>query len=189
MKKLLASALVQYALPKLVASYLRLAQACQTYVRDDTAKGQAILERHPKILACFWHGRMLTTVAAWRGVGLDILISRSIDGRLIAATARHFGHGYIEGSTARGRRDRGSISAGKQVVKRLRVGGRSVGITPDGPRGPRMRASDGAVRLAAMTGAIVADYRRCLARLASWLVGSDDRAAAAALYESRVSSW
>jgi lysophospholipid acyltransferase (LPLAT)-like uncharacterized protein len=55
---------------------------------------------------------------------------------------------------------------------RLRSG-RTVGITPDGPRGPRMRASVGAVRLAQMAGADLVPVSASLSR--AFHVGSWDR--------------
>mgnify|MGYP003627285287 CR=1 FL=1 len=151
MKSFLASGPVQAALPWVAAGYLHTARACLRMLRDDSPKGQAILDRGRPVMACFWHGRLLPVALSWRGVGVDMLISKSRDGRLIAKTARHFGHDVIEGSTARGQRDRGGVQAARQIVSQLSEG-RVVGITPDGPRGPRMRASEGAVRLAQMAG-------------------------------------
>lgn len=152
MKRLLASGPVQASLPRLAAAYLKSARACLRMVRDDTPKGEAILAAGRPVIACFWHGRLLSGAMCWRGASGDILISRSRDGRLIADAARRLGYGVITGSTARGQRNRGSIAASRQVVDHLRAG-RWVGITPDGPRGPRMRASEGAIRLAQMAGA------------------------------------
>ena len=118
-------------------------------VRDDSPKGQAIIASGKPVLACFWHNRLLAIPVCWRGAGVDMLISQSRDGRLIAETAKYFGHGYIVGSTARGQRDRRSMAAARDVIGKL-GSGRFVGMTPDGPRGPRQRASAGVIRLAQM---------------------------------------
>ncbi len=139
-------------------------------VRDDSEKGNAILARGRPVVACFWHGRLLPVALGWRGAGGDILISRSRDGRLIANTARKLGYGVIEGSTARGDRDRRSVPAAREIVSRLQAG-RYIGITPDGPRGPRMRASEGAIRLAQMGGVNLVPVTAALApaiRAGSW---------------------
>ena len=149
MKRFLSSGFVQAALPSVAAGYLKTARACMRMVRDDSAKGEEILARGRPVVACFWHGRLLPVALSWRGAGADILISQSRDGQLIANTARKLGHGVIVGSTARGARDRRSVQAGREVISQLHAG-RYVGITPDGPRGPRMRASEGAIRLAQM---------------------------------------
>ena len=63
------------------------------------------------------------------------------------APSAHFGIRTIPGSSTRGGSD-----ALRALVHRLKSG-ESVGITPDGPRGPRMRAGDGAINLARLSGA------------------------------------
>ena len=47
---------------------------------------------------------------------------------------------------------KGGAGALRAMLKALKAGD-CVGITPDGPRGPRMRASDGIVNVARMSGA------------------------------------
>ena len=170
MKRLLASSLAQAVLPSVAAVYLKASRACVRMVRDDSPKGEAILARGRPVVACFWHGRLLPMAVSWRGSGADILISRSRDGRLISNTIRRLGHDVIEGSTARGKRNRGSIPAARQVIEQLHRG-RFIGITPDGPRGPRMRASAGAIRLAQMAGADLVPVAAALSpaiRFGSW---------------------
>lgn len=119
----------------------------------------------PFILA-FWHGRLLMMPKCWRAsVPIDMLISQHRDGKLIARTVGHFGIGTIEGSSTRG-----GAGALRAMLKALK-GGEYVGITPDGPKGPRMRASDGIVAVARMSGCpvIPATYAAAGAkRLRSW---------------------
>lgn len=76
-----------------------------------------------------------------------MLISSHADGRLIAKTVKWHGISTVTGSSSKGGTD-----ALRQMV-RLLGEGTTVGITPDGPRGPRMRASDGAIALARLSGA------------------------------------
>ncbi|MDD9878488.1 MAG: lysophospholipid acyltransferase family protein [Magnetovibrio sp.] len=103
-------------------------------------------EGKPFIL-CFWHGRLLMMPYCWqRSKPIHMLISQHRDGQLIARTVAHFGIDTVAGSTSRG-----GAQALRQMVKALN-GGDYVGITPDGPRGPRMRASDGIVSVARLAG-------------------------------------
>jgi lysophospholipid acyltransferase (LPLAT)-like uncharacterized protein len=103
----------------------------------------------PFILA-FWHGRLLMMPMAWdRSVKIHMLISSHRDGRIIADAVKHFGIGSIAGSSSRG-----GTSALRQMVKQLKAGD-CVGITPDGPRGPAMRASSGIVATARLAAAPV----------------------------------
>ena len=76
-----------------------------------------------------------------------MLISQHRDGQIIARTVGHFGIKTVAGSSSKG-----GAQALRAMVKALKAGD-CVGITPDGPRGPRMRATDGAVALARLSGA------------------------------------
>jgi len=96
----------------------------------------------PFIIA-FWHGRLLMMPYAWRrDRHINMLTSQHRDGELIARTIAHFGIGVVRGSSSRG-----GAAALRAMVKAL---GRKeyVGVTPDGPHGPRMRATDGVVAVA-----------------------------------------
>ena len=103
-------------------------------------------EGKPFILA-FWHGRILLMPYSWRrDIPIHMLISQHRDGLLIANTVAHFGINTIAGSTSKG-----GSAALRAMLKRLKAGD-CVGITPDGPRGPRMRATYGIVQVAKMAG-------------------------------------
>jgi len=99
----------------------------------------------PFIMAC-WHGELLMIPYAYRYYKKDpnvkLLISEHFDGNLIAKTLDFFNFGTIRGSTTRG-----GIKALMQSIKELK-NGYDIGITPDGPRGPRHSVSDGIVVMA-----------------------------------------
>lgn len=94
-----------------------------------------------------------------------MLISAHRDGQLIAKTVGHLGIQTIEGSSTRG---------GAAALKRMMgilASGECVGITPDGPRGPRMRVSGGVIALARLSGAPVIPATYSVSRwktLSSW---------------------
>jgi lysophospholipid acyltransferase (LPLAT)-like uncharacterized protein len=107
----------------------------------------SILARGPMIF-CVWHGRQLMMARLWpRTSSLWVVGSTSRDGQLALAVARRFGLNTIERA-----RKTGGSSALRTMIKVLRAGG-SVGITPDGSRGPKMRVKPGVVELARFTGA------------------------------------
>ena len=113
-------------------------------------------EGKPFILA-FWHGRIAMMPYCWRkGAPMNMLISRHRDGELIARTIQYFGLKSVRGSAAKpgSGKERGGQAALVAMLRCLKAG-EYVGITPDGPRGPRMRASGGAASLAALSGAPV----------------------------------
>ncbi|MGE3474734.1 MAG: lysophospholipid acyltransferase family protein [Rhodospirillaceae bacterium] len=100
------------------------------------------------VIVAFWHNRLAMMPYCWPSARpFHMLISAHPDGQLIARTVRHFGIETVAGSSTRGG------SEALRSLVRLIKSGVSVGITPDGPRGPRMRASDGAIALARLSGA------------------------------------
>ncbi len=105
-------------------------------------------------VGAFWHGRLLMMSYAWQTEKqqMTMLISRHRDGEIIARAISHFGLGAVRGSTAKqGTSDKGGTDAVRQLVRIMKAG-HCVGLTPDGPRGPRMRVAPGIVQVARLTG-------------------------------------
>lgn len=119
----------------------------------------------PKILT-FWHGRMLMMPhVKMPGEDVRVMISEHGDGELITQVMRCFSIGAIRGSTSK----KGDMAA-LQALRALKQGV-TIAITPDGPRGPRMRLSPGIVTLAALSGAPVVPLSfatRSMKLLKSW---------------------
>ncbi len=82
----------------------------------------------------------------------SIIISRHGDGEFITRVADEFKLGSIRGSSAHKGKERGGAAAIKETIDVIRAGN-NVGITPDGPRGPRMRVSGAITEIARITGA------------------------------------
>jgi lysophospholipid acyltransferase (LPLAT)-like uncharacterized protein len=106
----------------------------------------------PPCIFAFWHGRMLMLPRQYRRVrgrrtrGLHMLISRHGDGRLIALAVRLLGINSVAGSSTRG-----GSRAFLELIRCIQTGA-DVGITPDGPKGPRYECKEGVVALAQKTG-------------------------------------
>ena len=67
------------------------------------------------------------------------MTSQNRDGEYIARVIQRFGYGVARGSSTRG-----SHGATVEILRALK-NGKDVGITMDGPRGPRMIAKRGCV--------------------------------------------
>ncbi|MCP5432257.1 MAG: lysophospholipid acyltransferase family protein [Alphaproteobacteria bacterium] len=145
---------VQAAVAAVIAFYIRLVHKTGRWrVINAGAAARHWDEGKPFILA-FWHGRLLMMPLIWRrGVPFSMLISQHRDGQLIARTVADFSLGVIKGSTrkARKKRETGGLAALRAMTRALKSG-ESVGITPDGPRGPRRAVSEGVVKLARLAG-------------------------------------
>ena len=102
-----------------------------------------------RLIWIFWHNRIFCQPIVYRKFlkhrKISVLTSASKDGALIAQTVRRFGLGAVRGSSSK----RGA-QAVAELVDCLKSGS-DVGITPDGPRGPRYKLAIGPVRLSQMT--------------------------------------
>lgn len=97
------------------------------------------------IMAC-WHGELLMIPYAYtryrKNPHVKLVISEHFDGNLIAKTLSFFGFETIRGSSTRG-----GAKALIQSIKEIKSG-YDLGITPDGPKGPRHEVQDGIVVMA-----------------------------------------
>ncbi len=98
------------------------------------------------VIFATWHDQLLLISPGYRGGAAKVLISRSKDGELIARVVSYFGIGAVRGSSNRGAR-----AAFRELVQLSREPC-TLGITPDGPTGPRHRLKEGVVQLARLSG-------------------------------------
>ncbi|MBP6011125.1 MAG: lysophospholipid acyltransferase family protein [Alphaproteobacteria bacterium] len=138
----------------LVAQYIRLVWATGRWEIKNSATPERYWREGKPFVIAFWHGRLLILPAMWpTSAKISMLISMHRDGELIARAIGYFGHGTVRGSAAKpgSDKDKGGVAALRGMLKALKAN-EYVGITPDGPRGPRMRATDGIVTVARVAG-------------------------------------
>lgn len=146
-KKILKSTAVRRVACWLAAQYIRFVWVTGTWTFIGKEHFDALYDHGQPAILAFWHGRLLMAPYSWRKPKpFKMLISGHRDGELIAHTVKHLGISWIKGSSSKG-----GAAALRGMVKSLRSG-EWVGITPDGPRGPRMRVSDGILNLAKISG-------------------------------------
>src|SRR5471030_2648567 len=147
LKHVLRARPVQELLALLLASYIRLVRLTSRFEVIGAENLEPLIAAGRPFVACFWHGRLMMMAYLWnRPEPMHLLVSGHADGLLIALTMRHFGAKAVHGSSSRG-----GSSGLRALVKAGRDGNRLV-ITPDGPRGPRMRAKPGIVAAARAAG-------------------------------------
>jgi lysophospholipid acyltransferase (LPLAT)-like uncharacterized protein len=129
------------------ALYIRLIYATTRWSVEGEMYPQAYWQANKPFILCFWHGRLLMTCKVWQvSQPFYMLISGHSDGEIIAQTVQHFGIKRLKGSSSKNPKE-----AFKKLIQTLRAG-HTVGITPDGPRGPCHSVSPGVGRLATLTG-------------------------------------
>ena len=102
------------------------------------------------IFAC-WHGELLMLPYLYKHYRktphAKVLISNHFDGLLISKTIKYFGLGTLAGSS-----NKNAARVLIQAIKTIKEG-YDIGITPDGPKGPRHEVADGIIVMAQKTGA------------------------------------
>ncbi|MBT3199775.1 MAG: lysophospholipid acyltransferase family protein [Phycisphaerales bacterium] len=93
----------------------------------------------------FWHEMMLFPLITHCGPDFSILVSRHRDGELITQIMRMF-----KGKTVRGSTSRGAVGSLLEMIRNRPT--KHLGITPDGPRGPRRVMQAGSIYLASRSG-------------------------------------
>jgi len=165
-KRVLRSRLGRAALVWLFVSYVRLVFATNRWRTVGREEADALLHAGRPFIFAYWHGRLMLATHGWQAEPtLHMVISRHRDGENIARAARQVGVEAIRGSTARG-----GSAAIRASLRLLKAGG-YLGITPDGPRGPRMRVQPGSIALARLSGAPIVPIAYAVSRRAvanSW---------------------
>ncbi|MDX2234195.1 MAG: lysophospholipid acyltransferase family protein [Hyphomonadaceae bacterium] len=158
MKKLLDNPLTQRLLGLLLGAWMRLVERTTRWEFGGLPVAEALRQAGGPVVLVFWHGRLMQAHAGWQahsgGKPTTMLISQSREGEVIAIATHTLGVDTIRGSTAKAGKDKGGTEAMRAMMRRLKQGG-AVAITPDGPKGPRMRAEMGVVQLARLSGAPV----------------------------------
>jgi lysophospholipid acyltransferase (LPLAT)-like uncharacterized protein len=156
LKSLLQHPLTHRVAAFMIASYIRLLWHTTRWTHHQAHLPQQLLAQNQPFFVCFWHAHLLLAPLAWRERSknpLSMLVSRHRDGQLMAKTIAHFGLGFIAGSSKNPRKnkEKGGSAAARSIISAARAGV-CIGITPDGPRGPRGEVKENVVALAKITG-------------------------------------
>jgi len=113
-------------------------------------RGVEILDQVRKESGCyilaFWHSRFVLMPYAYPDSRIVVLASSHRDSRMLGNILTRFGLVRVEGSSTRGG------TAGLRALLRKVREGYDVGITPDGPKGPRRKVKQGVIATARFTG-------------------------------------
>lgn len=177
-------------LGRLTGWYLLFCERTTRWTNHGVQHVRQAADDGPGVILALWHGRLLICAPhAWpRGARktLSALISQSKDGEAITTAVAAIGIKAVRGSTAKAGKDKGGAAALKEMIRVLR-GGDSIAVTPDGPRGPRMRISPGVIQLAKLSGAPIIPMTGALS--GQRLAASWDRAAIPAPFGRGVYYW
>ena len=120
-------------------------------IHGETIESEIIYPRVPAIYV-LWHGRLLPLAFRYRAVRGATLITRNRDGDYVTGVIQKWGYEVIRGSSSRG-----GAAALRSIVRMVRRG-KSVALTPDGPRGPRQKMKLGPLRAAQVAGVPIVPF-------------------------------
>jgi lysophospholipid acyltransferase (LPLAT)-like uncharacterized protein len=152
------------AVPLLGALLLKLLAYTLRVTFEGREAVDDLIAADKRFILSFWHRRLAMMPLAYPfrrpGRGVAILSSDSKDGERSAATWRHFGIHAVRGTA--------SDDGAKALVRMIQIvkQGWDLGITPDGPRGPRQILKPGVISVARKTGAHIVPV--CVAFDRAW---------------------
>jgi lysophospholipid acyltransferase (LPLAT)-like uncharacterized protein len=149
LKRLLHSSIVQTTLGRLLGCYMLLVEWTTRWEFIDRHYAEEIWAKGGPAVGAFWHRHIIESHIGWNVAPFRklkqpgmVMISKSKEGAVVAEAT------YTVGATVmRGSSSKGALEATRQALRHLSAGGAAV-LTPDGPRGPRMRAEIGCLHLA-----------------------------------------
>ena len=149
-KNFLKHKYIQDLIGWLISFYIKICfHTSLWYVKNDQSIKTNLIKKK-SIIVCFWHGRMLMTPFCWNyETKFKMLISEHRDGRIISNAVAHLGIETISGSS-----NKKKISSAKRIIEELHRFN-VVGITPDGPRGPKEKVKEGIISLQKKTNSII----------------------------------
>ncbi len=132
--------------PRIGYAYIRLLHATMQL----EFRGREFLEearREPgQFILAFWHSRFVMMPYSYPGARITVLSSRHRDSEMLARILLRLGLDLSKGSSTRGG------AAGLMEILRKVKRGYDVGMTPDGPKGPRRRVKPGVIAVARLSG-------------------------------------
>lgn len=156
LRKLAYSFFVQKIITFTIYLYLLIVYKTSSKKFFGFEKIYGVIENKESIIFAFWHNRLIMMPFIAQKVKkktIDYefmtLASRHGDGRFVGSLMEKFGLISILGSTKYGRKSSRGIDYGnmRKIIEGLKKG-YSLGITPDGPRGPNQQVNGELINIA-----------------------------------------
>ncbi|MDP3371646.1 MAG: lysophospholipid acyltransferase family protein [Candidatus Paracaedibacteraceae bacterium] len=147
-KKFLKSSHAQRILAFLGYAYLSFVFKTTRWTYIGHEHLNTLTHKKTPFIAAFWHGRLAMMPFLWNQKNTNhfhMLLSEHSDGRFISKIISHLKLKSIYGS-----KTRNGANAAFICIKTLKQG-HSIGITPDGPKGPRHDVAEGLLQIARLT--------------------------------------
>jgi lysophospholipid acyltransferase (LPLAT)-like uncharacterized protein len=160
------SKIIQELICTFLSAYMRLVYLTSKNIFVGEEKAIAVIRSNKTIILSFWHNRLMMVpflankiTAGAKDVSnfrFMTLASKHGDGRFVGRTMEKFNFISVLGSTNDGRKkSRGiDLKSLRQIFAGFKKGN-SLGMTPDGPRGPNQKINGEIVNIARISGAVI----------------------------------
>ena len=141
-KKLLKNFLIQNILGFFVSTYIYIVKLTSSIQFENQSIPEKFWSSNKPFILAFWHGQLMMIGFAWKiSQKINILASGHSDGRFGAIVGRYFNLNNILTSNK-------NKSVSLRLIFKLLNDNNYIGITPDGPRGPKEIVSEGIIKIA-----------------------------------------
>jgi len=158
-KRILHSEALRNLFCSLLAVYLRFVLRTTRWQHNVDEYLEPTFKSGKPFIIALWHNRVMMMALVWPyDTPVTILTSGHRDGQLVSKTMGKFGFKAIHGSS-----EQGGSQALRSILREIKAG-KIIGMTPDGPRGPRMRMKPGIITMARLTGVPIIPVCYCTER-------------------------
>ena len=141
-KKILKNLFIQNFLGFLTALYIFFVKYTSKITHENISVPEKFWNNNKPFILAFWHGQLMMIGFAWKFKdSINILASGHSDGRFGSIVGKYFKLNNIESSNKKK-----NISL--MPIFKLLKNNQYIGITPDGPRGPKEEISEGIIKIA-----------------------------------------
>ena len=140
-KKIIKNYFIQQFLAFISALYIKLVKLTSLIIVKNIESPQYYWKDNKPFILAFWHSQLMMISYCWKSnTKINILASGHSDGRFGAIVGQYFKLNNIPTSS-----NEKSISV--KPIFTLLKNSNYIGITPDGPRGPIQKVSDGIIKI------------------------------------------
>jgi len=141
-KKLLKKKFVQNILGFFTFLYIRVVNLTSSIQFENESIPKQFWNNDKPFILAFWHSQLMMIGFAWKKKqNVNILASSHSDGRFGAIVGKYFNLNNIQTSEK-------NKSVSLRSIFKLLNDNNYIGITPDGPRGPKEIVSEGIIKIA-----------------------------------------
>ena len=144
-KKIIKNFFVQHFLAFICVLYIKLVRITSDIIEKNVESPNSYWDKNNPFILAFWHSQLMMISYCWKSNNkINILASGHSDGRFGAIVGKYFKLNNIPTSSV-------EKSMTLKPIFKLLKNSKYVGITPDGPRGPNQKVSEGIIKISKTT--------------------------------------